>query len=157
MSGGVFSKLMSVWEAYEGYTLNATDEFQKGGIEASVQKGIDRLYEKGKITDDSLRNAGEQEALYRTFQDKTVLSDAAIGVRLALNKAHIGDIGAGDIMLPFSQVPSNLGARAICPEGRVYSGAAGKSRAGRRPRADRLRHDRHCGGRRAARLVESHR
>ena len=113
MSGGVFSKLMSVWEAYEGYTLNATDEFQKGGIEASVQKGIDRLYEKGKITDDSLRNAGEQEALYRTFQDKTVLSDAAIGVRNALNKAHIGDIGAGDITLPFAQVPSNLGARAI--------------------------------------------
>lgn len=113
MSGGVFSKLMSVWEAYNGYTLNATDEFQKGGIEASVQKGIDRLYEKGKITDDSLRNAGEQEALYRTFQDKTVLSDAAIGVRNALNKAHIGDIGAGDIMLPFAQVPSNLGARAI--------------------------------------------
>lgn len=113
MSGGVFSKLMSVWEAYEGYTLNATDEFQKGGIEASVQKGIDRLYEKGKITDDSLRNAGEQEALYRTFQDKTVLSDAAIGVRNALNKAHIGDIGAGDITLPFAQVPSNLAARAI--------------------------------------------
>lgn len=113
MSGGVFSKLMSVWEAYEGYTLNATDEFQKGGIEASVQKGIDRLYEKGKIKDDSLRDAGKQEALYRTFQDKTVLSDAAIGVRNALNKAHIGDIGAGDIMLPFAQVPSNLGARAI--------------------------------------------
>ena len=113
MSGSAFSKLMSVWEAYEGYTLNATDEFQKGGIEASVQKGIDRLYEKGKITDDSLRNAGEQEALYRTFQDKTVLSDAAIGVRNALNKAHVGDIGAGDIILPFAQVPSNLGARAI--------------------------------------------
>ena len=125
MSGGVFSKLMSVWEAYEGYTLNATDEFQKGGIEASVQKGIDRLYENGKITDDSLRNAGEQEALYRTFQDKTVLSDAAIGVRNALNKAHIGDIGAGDIMLPFAQVPSNLGARAIeySPAGLLVSAA----------------------------------
>lgn len=125
MSGGVFSKLMSVWEAYEGYTLNATDEFQKGGIEASVQKGIDRLYEKGKITDDSLRNAGEQEALYRTFQDKTVLSDAATGVRNALNKAHIGDIGAGDIMLPFAQVPSNLGARAIeySPAGLLVSAA----------------------------------
>lgn len=113
MSGNAFSRLMSVWEAYEGYTLNATDEFQKGGIEASVQKGIDKLYERGKITDDSLRNAGQQEALYRTFQDKTVLSDAAIGVRSALNKAHIGDIGTGDIILPFAQVPSNLGARAI--------------------------------------------
>ena len=113
MSDGVFSKLISVWEAYEGYTLNATDEFQKGGIEASVQKGIDRLYERGKIKDASLRDAGKQEALYRTFQDKTVLSDAAIGVRNALNKAHIGDVGAGDIVLPFAQVPSNLGARAI--------------------------------------------
>lgn len=125
MSGGVFSKLMSVWEAYEGYTLNATDEFQKGGIEASVQKGIDRLYEKGKIKDDSLRDAGKQEALYRTFQDKTVLSDAAIGVRNALNKAHIGDVGAGDIVLPFAQVPSNLGARAIeySPAGLLVSTA----------------------------------
>lgn len=125
MSGGVFSKLMSVWEAYEGYTLNATDEFQKGGIEASVQKGIDRFYEKGKIKDDSLRDAGKQEALYRTFQDKTVLSDAAIGVRNALNKAHIGDIGAGDIVLPFAQVPSNLGARAIeySPAGLLVSAA----------------------------------
>ena len=125
MSGGVFSKLMSVWEAYEGYTLNATDEFQKGGIEASVQKGIDRLYEKGKIKDDSLRGAGKQEALYRTFQDKTVLSDAAIGIRNALNKAHIGDIGAGDIVLPFAQAPSNLGARAIeySPAGLLVSTA----------------------------------
>ena len=125
MSGGVFSKLMSVWEAYEGYALNATDEFQKGGIEASVQKGIDQLYEKGKIKDDSLRDAGKQEALYRTFQDKTVLSDAAIGVRNALNKAHIGDIGAGDIVLPFAQVPSNLGARAIeySPAGLLVSTA----------------------------------
>ena len=125
MSGGVFSKLMSVWEAYEGYTLNATDEFQKGGIESSVQKGIDRLYEKGKIADDSLRDAGKQEALYRTFQDKTVLSDAAIGIRNALNKAHVGDIGAGDIVLPFAQVPSNLGARAIeySPAGLLVSTA----------------------------------
>lgn len=125
MSGGVFSKLMSTWEAYEGYTLNATDEFQKGGIEASVQQGIDRLYEKGKIKDDSLRDAGKQEALYRTFQDKTVLSDAAIGVRNALNKAHIGDVGAGDIVLPFAQVPSNLGARAIeySPAGLLVSAA----------------------------------
>lgn len=125
MSGGVFSKLMSVWEAYEGYTLNATDELQKGGIEASVQHGIDRLYEKGKIKDDSLRDAGKQEALYRTFQDKNVLSDAAIGIRNALNKAHIGDIGAGDIVLPFAQVPSNLGARAIeySPAGLLVSTA----------------------------------
>lgn len=125
MSDGVFSKLMSTWEAYEGYTLNATDEFQKGGIEASVQQGIDKLYEKGKIKDDSLRNAGEQEALYRTYQDETALSDVAIGVRSGLNKIHVGDIGLGDVVLPFAQVPSNLGARAIeySPAGLLVSAA----------------------------------
>lgn len=120
MSDGVMSKLMSTWEAYEGYTLNATDEFQKGGIEAEVQRGIDKLYEKGKIKDDSLRNAGEQEALYRTFQDTNALSGAVTGFRSGINKAHIGDVGAGDIALTFAQVPANLAARAV-----EYSPAGG--------------------------------
>ena len=113
MSGGVFSKLMSTWEAVEGYLLNSTDEFQKGGIEASVQKGIDRLYEKGKIADDSLRNAGEQEARYRTFQDDTALSKAVTGFRSGINEAHIGDVGVGDVALTFAQVPANLASRSI--------------------------------------------
>ena len=120
MSDGVMSKLMSTWEAYEGYTLNATDEFQKGGIEAEVQRGIDKLYEKGKIKDDSLRNAGEQEALYRTFQDTNALSGAVTGFRSGINKARIGDVGAGDIALTFAQVPANLAARAV-----EYSPAGG--------------------------------
>ena len=113
MSGGVFSKLMSTWEAVEGYLLNSTDEFQKGGIEASVQKGIDRLYERGKIKDDSLRDAGKQEARYRTFQDDTALSKAVTGFRSGINEAHIGDVGVGDIALTFAQVPANLASRSI--------------------------------------------
>ena len=120
MSDGVMSKLMSTWEAYEGYTLNATDEFQKGGIEAEVQRGIDKLYGKGKIKDDSLRNAGEQEALYRTFQDTNALSGAVTGFRSGINNARIGDVGAGDIALTFAQVPANLAARAV-----EYSPAGG--------------------------------
>lgn len=120
MSDGVMSKLMSTWEAYEGYTLNATDEFQKGGIEAEVQRGIDKLYEKGKIKDNSLQNAGETEALYRTFQDTNALSGAVTGFRSGINKARIGDVGAGDIALTFAQVPANLAARAV-----EYSPAGG--------------------------------
>ena len=120
MSDGVMSKLMSTWEAYEGYTLNATDEFQKGGIEAEVQRGVDKLYEKGKIKDNSLQNAGEQEALYRTFQDTNALSGAVTGFRSGINKARIGEVGAGDIALTFAQVPANLAARAV-----EYSPAGG--------------------------------
>lgn len=121
MSGGVFSKLMSTWEAVEGYLLNSTDEFQKGGIEASVQHGIDRLYEKGKIKDDSLRDAGKQEARYRTFQDDTALSKAVTGFRSGINEAHLGDVGVGDVALTFAQVPANLASRSIeySPSGSV--------------------------------------
>ena len=122
MSGGVFSKLMSTWEAVEGYLLNSTDEFQKGGIEASVQQGIDRLYERGKIKDDSLRDAGKQEALYRTFQDDTALSKAVTGFRSGINEAHLGDVGVGDVALTFAQVPANLASRSI-----EYSPAASVS------------------------------
>lgn len=113
MSDGVASRLLSTWEMVQGYALNATDEFQKGGIEAEVQRGIDKLYEKGKIKDDSLRNAGEQEALYRTFQDHNVLSDAALGLRNVADRVEVGGIPVGSFNVPFAQVPMNLKARGI--------------------------------------------
>lgn len=113
MSGNVVSKLLSTWESAIGYGLYVTDEMAKGATSAEIQRGLDKLYEHGKIRDDSLRSGGEQEALYRTFQDKTLLSDISIGARNVLNKAHVGDVGLGDIALPFAQVPANLADRAI--------------------------------------------
>ena len=113
MSGNVVSKLFSTWEKYMGYALNVTDEMKKGSVDARVQQGLDKLYEQGKIKDDSLRTGGQQEALYRTFQDKTLFSDMTIGARNVLNKAHVGDVGLGDIVMPFARVPANLVERAI--------------------------------------------
>lgn len=125
MSGNVVSKLFSTWEKYMGYALNVTDEMKKGSVDARVQKGLDKLYEQGKIKDDSLRSGGQQEALYRTFQDKTLLSDMTIGARNVLNKANVGDVGLGDIEMPFARVPANLADRAIdySPAGLAESAA----------------------------------
>ena len=111
MANGPFSKLMSQWEKYMGYAMNATDEFQKGGIAAETQRGIDRLYEQGKIKDDTLRNAGEKEAQYRTFQDESIPAQMTQGLRQVGNILHAGDIGVGDVLIPFAQVPANLPAR----------------------------------------------
>lgn len=115
MANGPVSKMLSQWEKYMGYALNVTDEIQKGGIAAEAQRGIDRLYEQGKIKDESLRNAGEQEALYRTFQDDTIPARVTKGIRGALNQIRTknGKVGAGDILIPFAQVPANLPARAV--------------------------------------------
>lgn len=116
MSGGIVSKFFSAWEKYMGYALNVTDEMAKGSVEARVQQGIDKLYEKGKIkkSDKSLRDGGAQEALYRTFQDDTRLSKGSQTIRKGLNEfASVGDIGLGDVLIPFAQVPANLADRAI--------------------------------------------
>ncbi len=115
MNGGTVSRLLSTWEKHLGYRLYSTDQFQKGGIDAEIQRGLDELYERGLITDETLRNGGATEALYRTFQDETQLSKMTIGFRRALNgfKYNGHDLHLGDIAIPFAQVPANLGTRAL--------------------------------------------
>lgn len=108
-SGGLAARVLSAWEKWTAYNMNVTDEFKKGGIAAEVQRGVDRLYEQGKIKDDSLRDAGQQAARYRTFQDDTALSKAMTGIRSAANNIY----GLGDFAMPFAKVPANLPMRAI--------------------------------------------
>ena len=112
MANGGIAKFISAWEKYSGYVMGATDEFTKGGVRDEVQRGIDSLYEQNKIKDDTLRNAGEQAALYRTLQDETIPSKIVTGTRRALNHAQIGGLGLGDVTIKFAQVPANLPARA---------------------------------------------
>lgn len=113
-ANGLVSSLISTMEKYQGYMLNSTDEWQKGGIEAEVQRGIDELYAQGKIADDSLRDAGKKTAGYRTFQDDSKLSEMSSELRQGLNKLTDdipGGLRAGDFTMPFIQVGSNLVSR----------------------------------------------
>lgn len=116
MSGGVASRVLSTWEKFSGYALQSTDAAARGGTEAEIQRGIDALYNRGLIRDDSLDAAGQTEGAYRTFQDDTRLSRATIGIRNAFNNIRIGGengMGLGDIVLPFARTPANLASRAL--------------------------------------------
>lgn len=116
MSGGVASRVLSTWEKYSGYTLQTTDAAARAGTQAEIQRGIDSLYNRGLIRDDSLDNAGQTEGAYRTFQDETSLSRATLGIGNALNNFRIGGengMGLGDIALPFARTPANLASRSL--------------------------------------------
>lgn len=51
-----------------------------------------------------------QEADEKTWKNKGLMANLAISIRNAANKVHIGDIGLGDIILPFVLTPANLAA-----------------------------------------------
>lgn len=115
MSGNAVERFLSRLESLQGYEMYVTDEMSKGRTQGEVQIGVDKLYEQGKIKadDNSLRDAGTQTGLYRTFQDETALSNATLKTRDALNEIHAGEIGLGDVLMTFAQVPANLADRAI--------------------------------------------
>lgn len=117
MSGGPVEQVLSRMEQYLNLAMYSTDQFQKGGIRESVQRGIDELYEKGLIKDESLREAGDIEMLYRTFQKDGKLASALKGFRDWLNNLSSGFVPGsfqlGDIIMPFVQVPANLVSAAV--------------------------------------------
>ena len=122
MTGNVAERLLSTWAKWQGYALNSTDEMQKGGIRQEETARAQKLRDKGllRAEDTSLEAKPDETARYRTFQDDTALSGMAEDAKRALNRIGIGErkgggkaIGAGDLLLTFPKVPSNLVSRAV--------------------------------------------
>lgn len=113
MTGNPLERFLSTWSKYQGYSLNVTDEFTKGGVRAETQRRIDNLKERGLIKDDTLDNRGAEQAKYRTFQDDTRLSRTMLQARNGLNNLGTEGFGSGDLLMPFAHVASNLVTRAV--------------------------------------------
>lgn len=64
-------------------------------------------------TDDYITQRADQIARERTFQNDSIASDVTLGLRDVGNIIHVGDIGAGDILIPFARVPANVATQAI--------------------------------------------
>lgn len=117
MTGNLFERLLSTWAKYEGYALNTTDEFQKGGIRAEAQRGIDELKSAGKLDSKALPTWADETARQRTFQNDGALAGTMSDLRNAGNHVGLkdsrgGSFGVGDLMLPFARVPGNLVSQA---------------------------------------------
>ena len=65
-----------------------------------------------KPTQEILEKA-EQEALESVFQNKSKISDFAIGLRGGINRIGTKDFGLGDVLIPYAQTPANLTQQAI--------------------------------------------
>lgn len=123
-SGRTFqSKPMQALETVLDVGLRVPDRaFYEATFAESVQNMMKAQGLK-EPTQEILERA-EQEALESVFQNKSNVSDLALGLRSGLNKIGTQDFGLGDVLIPYAQTPANLTQQAInySPLGLVKGG-----------------------------------
>lgn len=124
-TGGALSKFMSGIERLMGYELNLSDEVTKGSIRAETLRQLQSFVDSGKMTMEEAAQAAEQEMLYRTFQDDTIVGKMLGNLKKTFNLVGFGDsgqkigkmtvheFGLGDFVTKYTQVPGALVHRAI--------------------------------------------
>lgn len=112
-SGRTFqSKPMQALETVLDVGLRVPDRaFYEATFAESVQNMM-KAQGLTKPTQEILEQA-EREALESVFQNKSMLSDFALGLRSGINKVGTKDFGLGDVLIPYAQTPANLTQQAI--------------------------------------------
>lgn len=125
MAGNLLSRNLSRVERLLGYELNLTDEVTKGSIRAETLRQLQRFVDSGKMTMEEAIQAAEQEMLYRTFQDDTLVGTTLSQLKKLGNLVGFGDsgqkiggltvheFGLGDLLTKYTQVPGALVHRSI--------------------------------------------
>nr|DAI33305.1 MAG TPA: MAEBL protein [Caudoviricetes sp.] len=125
MTGNLLTRGLSQAERLMGYELNLTDEVTKGSIRAETIRQLQGFVDSGKMTIEEAIQAAEQEMLYRTFQDDTLVGTTLSQLKKLGNLVGFGDsgqkiggltvheFGLGDLLTKYTQVPGALVHRSI--------------------------------------------
>lgn len=132
---GVLTRVLSHLERDLSYFLTSTDQFSKGGIQATQQRVTQEMLDSGAIdvtrlgdvsAEDFAAQRGKDIARYRTFQDNSRLAEIAQGAHDLFNLVGVGDSGRrsrgghvihsygfGDVLIAYPRVPGNVVSRAL--------------------------------------------
>ena len=112
-SGRTFqSKPMKALETALDVGLRVPD---RAFYEATFAESVQNMMKAQGLTEPTqeILEQAEREALESVFQDKTKLSDFALGLRGGINRIGTKDFGLGDVLIPYAQTPANLTQQAI--------------------------------------------
>ena len=126
-NGNIVERVLSRWEQWNGYMLNSSDKFFRGGTEESVTRAIARAngWDVNNLTAEQraqIQQTAQQVADYRLFQNNGVAAEAADSIREGLNKLGAkavgrtyerGQFGLGTALTPYTKVPTNIGVKAL--------------------------------------------
>ena len=114
---GAFEKALNI-------ELRATD---RAAYTAAFEGSLDNQLRAGKLAEPTkeMVQIAHEDALYRTFQDETLVSKLLQKVKGALNIVGLSDgsFGLGDLVLKYPKTPGNLISRGLdyTPAGAVKS------------------------------------
>ena len=112
-SGRTFqSKPMQALETVLDVGLRVPD---RAFYEATFAESVENMMKAQGLTEPTqeILEQAEQEALESVFQNKSMLSDFALGLRGGINRIGTKDFGLGDVLIPYAQTPANLTQQAI--------------------------------------------
>jgi hypothetical protein len=109
----VMGRFFSAYEKYLNYGLGVTDEFFAGGTEGAVSKSLEDLGKKSGLTDKEITELGQKAGRRRTYKEGRRIAKASSTIKQGLNYIGTDTIGAGDLVLPFAEIPAEMGQVAI--------------------------------------------
>lgn len=112
-SGRTFqSKPMQALETTLDVGLRVPD---RAFYEATFAESVQNMMKAQGLTEPTqeILEQAEREALESVFQNKSMLSDFALGLRGGINRLGTKDFGLGDVLIPYAQTPANLTQQAI--------------------------------------------
>lgn len=106
--GNLLTRFLSGCEMGLKYALEVTDKFYEGGAQASVMASLKDMGAKSGLTEEQAQSVASGTGARRTYKDDRALAKATSGVKAAMNYVGTGDVGAGDVFIPFAKVPANV-------------------------------------------------
>jgi hypothetical protein len=106
--GNLLTRFLSGYEMGLKYALEVTDKFYEGGAQASVMASLKDMGAKSGLTEEQAQSVASGTGARRTYKDDRALAKATSGVKAAMNYVGTGDVGAGDVFIPFAKVPANV-------------------------------------------------
>ena len=111
---GPLGRFLSAYEKYMKYSLEVTDKFFEGGSTAAVNQSIRDLGAKTGLSEDQISGLAERAGQRRTFKEDRNLSRGAKKIKEGANIMFgAGEVGAGDVLMPFAGVPMDIAQTAV--------------------------------------------
>lgn len=127
-NGNLVERVLSRWEQWNGYMLNSSDKFFRGGAARSSADAIRRANARNgyQVNDADIQQTADQVAAYRLFQNNGVVAEHADKLREWFNRFGAGvlkpitgksyergQFGLGTALTPYTKVPTNIGVKAL--------------------------------------------